>query len=487
MPPFAEFAVLQFQILSGGDRYANLVQWLSMAGVLFIVALIAKRLDPGKDSGIVAAVIAATIPMGILQSTTTQTDYVVVLWLACAVYLLLLDLTHPTAWNKLLLGIALGLAILTKPTAYFVAVPFAGWYVLRTLSRQPAEVARAVVIVGASALVLNLGHYSRNVRWVGNPIGPSETTDWARVDRLGVDITLSNVVRGAAPHLGTRSSVNDALEKVILEIHDMIGISINEPASSAIYGDDRLFEIRRVNTDEDHAGNFLHFLLAVAATFVIFCSRRLRKNKELVAFLVSVALAIVISSSYLKWDPWRQRFHLTFFVLLAPVIAVALTEGIGRQAARAISVGLLLASVPWLVSMKMTPLYPIRAFSHFPSILKTDRLTERFYRKVERELPLREATEILLNGQCRHVGLVAGTSDWEYQLWALLSDAQPPFRITHSDPIVRPPGTEVSVPCTEVVLGRGLERFDLSHADRIQYESEYLLIVVSEPAQVSNP
>ncbi|TAH25064.1 MAG: 4-amino-4-deoxy-L-arabinose transferase, partial [Oscillatoriales cyanobacterium] len=43
-PPGAEFAIMHFQILTGGDRFANLVQWLSMVGSAIAVSLIAKQL-----------------------------------------------------------------------------------------------------------------------------------------------------------------------------------------------------------------------------------------------------------------------------------------------------------------------------------------------------------------------------------------------------------------------------------------------------------
>lgn len=42
--PWSEFVILHFQILSGGDYFANLVQWFSMIGCVIGVSLIAKQL-----------------------------------------------------------------------------------------------------------------------------------------------------------------------------------------------------------------------------------------------------------------------------------------------------------------------------------------------------------------------------------------------------------------------------------------------------------
>ena len=44
LPPGAEVAILHLQILSDSDRFANLVQWFSVAAGLCGVSLIAKEL-----------------------------------------------------------------------------------------------------------------------------------------------------------------------------------------------------------------------------------------------------------------------------------------------------------------------------------------------------------------------------------------------------------------------------------------------------------
>jgi len=55
-PPLAEFAILQLQLLSGGDRLANLVQFFALCGCVLNVSLIAARLRAGPRGQILAAV-----------------------------------------------------------------------------------------------------------------------------------------------------------------------------------------------------------------------------------------------------------------------------------------------------------------------------------------------------------------------------------------------------------------------------------------------
>ena len=84
--PWSEFAIMHFQILSGGDRFANLIQWGSMLGSIIGISLIARQLGANSRGQILATVVGATIPMGILQGSSTNNDYVVAFWLVCLAY-----------------------------------------------------------------------------------------------------------------------------------------------------------------------------------------------------------------------------------------------------------------------------------------------------------------------------------------------------------------------------------------------------------------
>jgi 4-amino-4-deoxy-L-arabinose transferase-like glycosyltransferase len=101
-----------------------------MVGSLIGVSLIVERLKRTSRAALLSAVVAATVPMGVLQASSTQNDYVVTFWLVCAAYSILttmdagsMPLSHAAA-----IGVASGLAILTKGTAYVYLLPFLGWF-----------------------------------------------------------------------------------------------------------------------------------------------------------------------------------------------------------------------------------------------------------------------------------------------------------------------------------------------------------------------
>jgi predicted neutral ceramidase superfamily lipid hydrolase len=80
------FALTQLYLLSGGDQLLNLVQWGSMVGSVVGTSLIAEELGGDRRAQLFTAVVCATIPVGILQAASTQTDYVTAFWLVCFTY-----------------------------------------------------------------------------------------------------------------------------------------------------------------------------------------------------------------------------------------------------------------------------------------------------------------------------------------------------------------------------------------------------------------
>ena len=128
LPPGAELAILHLQILSESDRFANLVQWLSVAAGLCGVSLIAKELGADVRGQILSVVVCATLPMVILQASSTQNDAVEAFWMTCLVYFLLVMRRRQEWFYPYLVGMSLGLALLTKATAYLLAPPFLIWF-----------------------------------------------------------------------------------------------------------------------------------------------------------------------------------------------------------------------------------------------------------------------------------------------------------------------------------------------------------------------
>ena len=93
-----------------------------MVGSILGVSLIAKELGARRSGQLLAAIFVATLPMAILQGSSTNNDHVVSLWIVCFVYFSLKIMRQGIKPLLLVcLGASLGLAILTKGTAYIYA------------------------------------------------------------------------------------------------------------------------------------------------------------------------------------------------------------------------------------------------------------------------------------------------------------------------------------------------------------------------------
>ncbi len=118
-PPGAEFAILHLYVLEQSDRWVNFVAWLAVLGVVLGASLIARQLGAGRTAQLGASVFAATLPMGLVQASSTMNDAVVALWVVVAASEALQLADDIRRWDAAAcLAVAAALAAFTKPTAY---------------------------------------------------------------------------------------------------------------------------------------------------------------------------------------------------------------------------------------------------------------------------------------------------------------------------------------------------------------------------------
>lgn len=416
--PWAEFTIMHFQILSGGDRFANLIQWFSMIGAVSGVSLIAKELGANLRGQIFAAVVSATIPMGILQASSTQNDYVVSLWLVCFVYyIVLLIVKERTSLTQSLgAGSSLGLAILTKGTAYIFAFPFLVWFVLSRQKILRRETWKPFLIIAFVSLTINLGHYARNWDLYGSPLGPGQESPSGEYkyvnDVFTVPSVISNISRNVGLHIGTPiRRVNAVTERGIHLLHTLLGVDINDPRTTWTGTE---FHIRPLSNHEDTAGNPAHFVLIVVSVAVFLISKQLRASRNLGKYSIAVTVAFLLFTLCIKWTPWHSRLHLPLFIFWSPFIAIVLSTFPNHKIANSIAVVLILSALPWVLNNRSRPL-----IAH-SNIFNTSRINQYFSNRPELKGPYIGATNFLKSQRCSHIGLSLGPNDWEYAFWLLL-------------------------------------------------------------------
>lgn len=463
--PGAEFAIAHFQILSGGDRWANLVQWFAMAGSVVGVTLLAKDLGADARGQAYAAAVAATIPMGILQGATSQNDYVVAFWLVAFVHYLLRMRRGPTWWLAAGAGGALGMALLTKSTAYLFAFPFLVWFGLAGLRSRRWSLWKPAVIMGGIVLVLNAGHFERNLGLYDSPLGPGQEgppgTRYGKYtnDAFTVTTLASNVVRTLALHTGLRGITRQET-RFVEELHRLIGADPNDPRTTWT---GQRFSIQPFWTNEDFAGNHLHVALGVGTLGLCVATGRLRRRPGLLPYLAAVVGGFLLFALVLKWTPWITRLYLPLFVLFSPVAALALGAIHPRIVPRVALLALFVGAIPFVLYAERRPLIgndPYRPTRTAGSIFATDRRDQYFVTRPHMAAPYAEAAEVIRAMDCPDIGLHWFAIE-EYPWWVVLGEeAGGPLRLQAVNPenttaelAARPP-FDAFVPCAIVSLPR---------------------------------
>lgn len=436
-PPWAEFAIMHFQIISGGDRFANLIQWLSMVGSAIAVSLIAKQLGANERGQVFAAVFAATLPMGILQGSSTQNDYAVCFWVVCFVSCGLAGMSAGiTLSNTLKIAASLGLALLTKTTAYIFSLPFIIWFIIVGIKRYHQKMLPPILMIAAVTLLLNIGHYWRNYDLFGYAIGaPQSFTKEYKIEVFTLPTFLSNIIRNSAMHTGTSiSRINGLIVAVVKLLHKILGILPNDPRITWPPG--QVYALTTPSFNENTATNPIHFGLIFATVILIFNQPKLKKIKIVIVYFTATISTFLLLCLLLKFQPWQSRHHLTTFVLFAPIFGLTLSQLSNYKIANYIVLILILMSLPWVFHNKFRPLIGEA------NIFNSSRNELYFTSRPKIEFAYEQAVDFVKSQNCTNIGLSFWSKNaWEYPLWVLFQEpGKPAPRIEHIstiDPVVQ--------------------------------------------------
>ena len=363
--------------------------------------------------------VTATIPMGILQATSTQNDYVVGFALVCFVYFCL-ETVETLTWHSLLaVGAALGLAVLTKATAYIYAAPFLLWWVFMMVRNNRLKAIRVLLMVVILVIVINLGQIVRNQDLFGNPIGPLDAASVGEVDYANRLFTppaiISGLLRNISLHLGTRIPIVDrVIDLGLYYIHNFLDIDLSDPRTTY---QGLTFTMSSLNYHEDGAGNLLHLLLMGFGFIVIIGSKTFRKMKSLLVYLILVVSGFIIFCVYLRWQPFSSRLHLPWFLLWSPITAIVIVNLVKDRWISILLVGgaLLFFCYPWITKNDLKPLFGPN------SIFTREHDSLMFNNALYYWDDYTQAVDLVSHHSCAQVGLDL-PGEWEYPIWVFLKE-----------------------------------------------------------------
>lgn len=445
-PPYAGFVILNFQILTRGDYLANLVQWMSFLGSLIGISLIAKCLGLNHRAQVFAVFLCATIPMGILQSSSTQNDYVTSFWLVCYTYFLMAWTSQPSKiFDFFMLSLSLGLALLTKGTAYIYVFPVSAFGFILFLQQWNTQkwryLIQAFVLGPLVASLLNASHWLRNTLMFGfsHPLGVSG--DITLTQNLNPQLFLSNIIKNATLHLVFPVNfINQRILDALEFIHEVLRVDISASETTFRFFPQFQFPANDSIFHEDVAGNLIHFFLLNLCLLLLFIKRKSFSRK---AFYYSLCILgmILIYSFFIAWQPWASRLQLSIFVLGVPLIAIVL-EALFTHQRVIVQLGCMVLLIA--LSYKSVPYLFSNATKPFGKLFSTPRVEQYFAAATYNVSPYISAIDYIDEIGCQNVGLLLGVDDYEYPLWAISQkNGYVDRKFTHLD--VRN-GSEISRP-----------------------------------------
>lgn len=416
--PLAEFAIMHFQVLTDGDLYANLVQWVSFVVLLCAGISIAAEFGLSKQQQLMSAVVVATTPMAILQASSTQNDLVVASFVMVFGLFLLRVHKAPSHENWAFAAVALGLALLTKGTAFVYCAGIGMALAIPILVQSRHWRARWVGAAGGLALIvviallLNTGHFVRNYQLYGHPL--STETGFLRNEGMSVGGLWSNAVRNTALHLGTPSS--RGRRHLNRAVYWLLGDWVNDPQTT---WSGASFEIP-YRRHEDTAGNLIHIVVALWSAVMLPVLWARGHHRQTMGYAIGVVLGGILFCLLIRWQPWASRLHTPLFAMAAPLMVVAMTPvrpGGKQQAGYVIVFLMIIYSIRFVVANESRDIKSL-------SWMNKSRAELYFENKKHLYRGYRDAVEVVLGARQRVVGLYLGGDDFEYPFWALARSIQ---------------------------------------------------------------
>lgn len=312
--PLAEYCITHLSLMTGGDRFAFIVQWMSLISAACGASRITGLLSGSLKAQWRTLFFCASIPMAVYQASSTQNDLVVSAFLVIFARFLL----HFTPKNIFWVGVAFGLSLMTKGTAYiYAAVIGPGLGVGQLIFVSSAHRKKIFLSLCFSVLIgilLPSCFFLRSIQSYGKPIWAPPHHKYL-ITSVSPNLHCVNLLRHAALHLATPF---EKMNRMVTHIYyRLFPRTINHPDST---WNGSSFSIA-FRWHEDFIGNPLHFFIIVISVLLLFVANNHKMN-DIYIYTSTMILTAVVFGSLITWNEWLSRLHLPLFFLFAPGVAV---------------------------------------------------------------------------------------------------------------------------------------------------------------------
>lgn len=380
------------------------------------VALITTRFEGRPRAQLLSMLFCATLPIGILQSTSIKNNYVITFFFICFIERAIAarKTFEPVAVIEAALAIAM--AILAQPIAVIWGFPFGVWFAA-PLIRQPRRAAAVLCLFVTVAVLPCLGHYGRLARAYGTPASPiAKQTDSAS---FGFGQTMDSLLLHSASEMASSNPrVNALIMSIINQTSGALGWSKNCADTVLYYTPMQLPAYQ----DEGTTGNPLHFVIAVASLIVALWWLVRGPERTVGLYSLCGIAGYLLFVSLIRWNPFVTRYHMPLLFALSPVVGIVGTELRRiRPLVEFLALLLCVSSWPFLVENTKHPLWPHNYLFQEP--IKT-----MFNSRPDMLAPYELVIGHILDKGCRQIGLLPlddlyfHLDPWEFPYWYMLRD-----------------------------------------------------------------
>jgi 4-amino-4-deoxy-L-arabinose transferase-like glycosyltransferase len=423
MGPWSGFVQAHLWLLWGNDRLENMLQWSAMLGCLVTATLLVRQLLPDETAvqpraQAFVALLIVTLPTGIVESITTQTDYAVGFWLMCLASVGLVWCREPT--NRAYaagFGAMLGQGVLTKFTMVIYAAPI-GLAVATVLLWRQRRTFPQILLPSVSALViclaLTLPHFIRNQSVYGSAVGSKSSQEGNGIPHLSPGAIVFNILHNVELHTNTgMESVTHLANRGIHAVEKWTGRTADDPElsihSSLYEAPDEFFVF------DSFAASPWHVLLIGAAAIAGLANPR--KNWLALTGMGLALAGLVLFCCVLRWQIWNSRYHLPELLLFMPLVAALLVPRLPQWITQATGAGLLIFGMVIVANNRSRPILDAawRAQPRMQQLFSFQ--GTRFYQ------PMRLVVGQIMAAGCTEVGVKFSAEHPEYPFWLMLREA----------------------------------------------------------------
>jgi hypothetical protein len=325
-PVLTEYIGLNLMLLSGGDAWHNLVQFLFFVAACGLVTLITKAIGGNGRAQALTILFIALVPVTFFQASNSKNDIV------ASFFMLMPLLIGIRIWNRawkpevtrlMLAALGAGLAMASKGTSAAYLPSIAALILIACLRVGTWRRVLLALIPGIALVTVTiLPNSLRNLETYHSLTGPSAGMTNERHDLGSVlGVAIKNVANEYA--FGSDASLH-AVEIATRKVLGSLGLDADDPYTN----------LGSVQT----GGAKLHFFYFVGCEDIIpapiqmtlclltpcfFLIPVFRKRTGTIALGGVVLGSFILFCALFRWQPWGGRLLIPFFFMVAPLVGNA--------------------------------------------------------------------------------------------------------------------------------------------------------------------